>query len=323
MLQNMQETSTVSNMTDIDISKPFIIETTMDKWNDIISFNQLFLTNFVFRGQCNALWKLQSSLHRFVENSHPSYVDKNIPVIYEQKMIREFQYKFPLYDTTKHINKENSVEWLTLMQHYGAPTRLLDFSRSIFIALYFALDGGYQNDSIIWAINKSAVQSAYVKSYCEKHDCHTVGEDELNEYIRGIANSVIGRILPMDIKQQVLPIYPEIVNERISIQQGLFLMTNDLRNEFDEVLYKFLDVNDSIIKVKPTKLLNLSYHEQAKHGLKNLVMFKFIIPARFKWLLTQLLIQMNITAETLYPGLSGMAKSLSRLQLRQSFVYDD
>lgn len=310
-------------MNDIDISKPFVLETTMDKWNDIISFNQLFLTNFVFRGQCNASWKLQSSLHRLVESCHPSYIDKNIPVIYEQKMIREFQYKYSLYDTTKHIDKGNSIEWLTLMQHYGAPTRLIDFSKSIFVALFFALDGGYQNDSIIWAVNKSAVRSAYVGSYCEKHECCTVGEDELNEYIRRIANSVIGRVLPKNVKQQVLPIYPDIANERISIQQGLFLMTNDLRNEFNEVLFQFLDINDNIIKVEPTNLLNLSYHEQAKHGLKNLVMFKFVIPARFKWLPTQLLTQMNITAETLYPGLSGMAKSLSRLHLRQNSVYDD
>lgn len=310
-------------MTDFDISKPFIIETTMDKWNDIISFNQLFLTNFVFRGQCNSSWKLQSSLHRLVENCLPAYIDKNIPIFYEQKMIREFQYKFPLYDSTKHINKGNSIEWLTLMQHYGAPTRLIDFSRSIFIALYFALDGGAQNDSIIWAVNKNSVRSAYTAAYCKEHDCNSVSEDSLNKYIRDIANKAIGRVLPIDEKQLILPIYPEIVNERISIQQGLFLMSNDLRNDFDSVLFSFLDVSDNIIKIEPTGLLNLSYHEQAKHGLKNLVMFKFIIPVRFKWQLTQLLTQMNITAETLYPGLSGMAKSLSRLHLRQPYVYDD
>lgn len=238
-------------------------------------------------------------------------------------MIREFIYKFPLYDKSLHIQKGDSVEWLSLMQHYGAPTRLIDFSRSIFVALFFALDGGFQNDSIIWAVNKSAVNSAYVKSFCKEHECCTVGEDDLNAYIHEIANNVIGRILPNDIEQQIIPIYPEFVNERISIQQGLFLMSNDIRNEFEDVLLRFLNVNDNFITVEPTSLLNLSYHQQAKHGLKNLVMFKFIIPTRFKWQLSQLLTQMNITAETLYPGLAGLAKSLSRLQLRQYSVYDD
>ncbi|WP_305376089.1 hypothetical protein, partial [uncultured Duncaniella sp.] len=42
--------------------------------------------------------------------------------------------------------------------------------------------------------------------------------------------------------------------------------------------------------------------------------FKIIIPKWFKFQLTKLLMQMNITAETLYPGLSGMAKSLSYLR---------
>ncbi|WP_348682244.1 hypothetical protein, partial [Duncaniella freteri] len=39
-----------------------------------------------------------------------------------------------------------------------------------------------------------------------------------------------------------------------------------------------------------------------------------VIPKWFKFQLTKLLMQMNITAETLYPGLSGMAKSLSYLR---------
>ena len=77
------------------------------------------------------------------------------------------------------------------------------------------------------------------------------------------------------------------------------------------------------IEVPIKELLNYSYSVAKFTGWPNLVLFKIIIPKKFKWELTQLLNQMNITAETLYPGLGGLAKSLSSLQLRDSDIYTE
>ena len=43
--------SNMPDMKDVDFDKPFVIETTMEKWNDIVSFNQLFLSNFFLEGK--------------------------------------------------------------------------------------------------------------------------------------------------------------------------------------------------------------------------------------------------------------------------------
>ncbi|MBB1385496.1 FRG domain-containing protein [Pseudoalteromonas sp. SG45-5] len=58
-----------------------------------------------------------------------------------------------------HTKIENSFELYSLMQHYGFPTRLLDWSTSMIVALYFALDGeashdrdGNSIDRVVWGM---------------------------------------------------------------------------------------------------------------------------------------------------------------------------
>jgi hypothetical protein len=68
------------------------------------------------------------------ENLTPSiFREKNIV---EMSIFRHFQTKFPSYK-----NEYKSVfEWLCFMQHYGTPTRLLDWTENILFAIFFALD---------------------------------------------------------------------------------------------------------------------------------------------------------------------------------------
>jgi len=49
------------------------------------------------------------------------------------------------------------------MQHHGAPTRLLDFTYSFYIAAYFALEES-EKDCAIWALNmKWSVEESKAK----------------------------------------------------------------------------------------------------------------------------------------------------------------
>ena len=50
--------------------------------------------------------------------------------------------------------ENEKVEWLALMQHYGAPTRLLDWTNSAYVALHFALNNRKSTeDCAVWAID--------------------------------------------------------------------------------------------------------------------------------------------------------------------------
>lgn len=67
----------------------------------------------------------------------------------ENQIVQEFRSKGPVYGLNP-IPRENNNEWLFLMQHTGAPTRLLDWTEGLLFGLFFALQ---EDKPILWMIN--------------------------------------------------------------------------------------------------------------------------------------------------------------------------
>jgi hypothetical protein len=91
-----------------------------------------------YRGQSNSAWQLQPKQLR----------GRGRP---EWDLISRFKQNSMLL-VEKH--PQNEFEWLFLMQHYGAPTRLLDWSESPLISLWFAVndDSHPDQDAALWSI---------------------------------------------------------------------------------------------------------------------------------------------------------------------------
>lgn len=100
-------------------------------------------------------------------------------------------------------------------------------------------------------------------------------------------------------------------------------MPTSIQKPFIDVFNEYFKIEDSEIILDIENLKARCQNNVFKQDAKNLTMIKFIIPSKLKWELSQLLRQMNITAETLYPGFEGMVKSLAYLRLREPNYYSE
>ena len=67
-------------------------------------------------------------------------------------MVSHFRANAHLYLPTLPTNSDSNLEWLSIMQHFGCPTRLLDVTASPYIALYFAIEIA-RTDAAVLAFN--------------------------------------------------------------------------------------------------------------------------------------------------------------------------
>lgn len=94
----------------------------------------------VFRGVKDASYQLIPSLGRI--DVHESFRD-----MLEKWVMTEFKNR-----SAPYIGKtpSNDWEWLVLAQHYGTPTRLLDWTENPLAATFFAVEEPFDGDSAIY-----------------------------------------------------------------------------------------------------------------------------------------------------------------------------
>jgi hypothetical protein len=96
-----------------------------------------------FRGHSDVTWKLTPKLYRVTPPM------RGIRII-EDEIRQEFIMRTPGLAETGPLT---SWEWYFMMQHFGAPTRLLDWTEGALIALYFAVrDNNGDADAAMWML---------------------------------------------------------------------------------------------------------------------------------------------------------------------------
>jgi hypothetical protein len=251
---------------------------------DVIEINswEMFQNTFsgskfrtwAFRGQENSDWPLFSSLSRYLRDFkvHPEAWSRQ-----EDRIVRIFKRKAHLF--LDHIpDLEDDFQWLALMQHHGAPTRLLDFTWSPFVACFFAFERATL-PAAIWAVHPGRIFSARIPAKSKEAFIEAWKFDlrDRGNYRKYYLEKQHTFVLHGD---------PFVLNQRMVAQSGTFVYSSDLDLSIDQILSNYPNPEKFIVKfILDTEKLR----DHAMYELFN----------------------MNITNATLFPGLDGLTRSLA------------
>lgn len=243
-------------------------EITVSTWDEFVSISSA-LDGWAFRGQQDARWPLLSSLSRYLDAFIP---DKSTWRLREERAIRIFRRKAHNYLADSSV-LSNDLRCIALMQHHGAPTRLLDFTKSPFVAVFFALESAV-TDAAVYALNTPKLW-----------DATPAKNPALNrETIDPRKTGNFERYFLQDENEIVWTGEPTEMDKRLVAQSGTVVVPGILNKSLDEILSKYRD-NDALIK-------------------------KIVLPQHIREEAMKALYRMNITNATLFPDLDGLAKSM-------------
>ncbi len=130
-------------------------------WGDHLERLNASCGPMLFRGQCEEFKNLEPRLARDTRNGNQP-VNHQAVVLLETKLLDGFRthcsqmrglsQDMPL---SGELIGKSRLEVLSLMQHYEVPTRLLDWTESVWIATFFACASSPQKDAEIWFLDES------------------------------------------------------------------------------------------------------------------------------------------------------------------------
>lgn len=313
-------------------------EEIVDSWDGLIAVYKYFKEQseikdkngkrkfkFIFRGQ-GPHGNLKTSIEQAFDDFE---IDINERPGLEKKLIRSFQRKAPYHLKGVGVPAlDDTLGWLSLMQHHGAPTRLLDWTYSFYRALYNAISESSHKcklcgkfESELWVMNtnwftdetegnlekgitgilRDSIEDSSERTPEERQRKIELlaalnnAKKEKADYRGNLANNRNKLVqYLMDLEEPLSLVYnmtPIGLNERVIYQQGTFVLPSDITKCFMQNLKLYgNDYKNHLYKIE----INLVLWERNK--------------------IIEDLNDMNINEAVLFPGLDGFARSL-KMQL--------
>jgi hypothetical protein len=241
----------------------------IERWSGFVEQTEA-LEGWAFRGHVAPEWQLVPSLTRRLQQYAP---DPRLWPLREARAMRVFRRKAHVY-LRDRTALDDDLRCLALMQHHGAPTRLLDFTKSPFVAAFFALESATA-DVAVYALNTPDLWHR-APDFDPGLNRATIDPRVAGNFDQYFA----GNTLPLLWYGE-----PSEMDSRLVAQSGLFVVPGVIDQPLDAILDHYGGSQDLLTRF----VLPLSMRTEAMHALY----------------------RMNVTYATLFADLDGLARSVS------------
>jgi hypothetical protein len=229
-----------------------------------------FRSNYAFRGLADKTYHLVTSFSRNCGTKSSL----------EYHLLRNFRKYAQLTDVGLSYS---DWRWMTLAQHYGLPTRLIDWTYSPFVAMHFATSetDKHDRDGVIWQVD-------YVKVN------HLLPSPLIDELNKAGANA-----FTMGMLEQAMP----EIHDFDELSPGELVAFFEPPSMDSRIVNQF-----AFFSVMSSPTSNLEDWLIKHPGLFR----RIVVPSKLKREIRDKLDQANITERMLFPGLDGLASWLKR-----------
>lgn len=219
-----------------------------------------------FRGQSRSEWALDPKISR-ADDGRP-----------ESHLLNRFR-QSASYILQQPQQSLTDFDWLFLMQHHGAPTRLLDWTESALVGLYFCISENLDSEGALWVLAPCDLNaiSNYQPEY--QYEIPSFEDSQLQNYApKTVAAETKTRLLPMAaIAVRNSP--------RMHAQQGVFTIAHRGESKLD-----------SLAASRP----------------ESRFLWRYIVPADAKRVLRRELALLGFGKFQLFPELTSIAEGVTQ-----------
>ena len=296
------------------------VEPELASWSAFVSEFALDASpSWLFRGQADIGWGLGTSLQRaFASASASDLVER---VHFENSSIGFFKDRARLHLPVTPA-EHDLLGWLALMQHYGAPTRLQDWTRSPFAAAYFAYREDSEQDAAIWAVQAYFCRRAVTPGAIGLPWDHLgVFEEVYEDPDTGDQVAVVPSLTTTQSEHEneilrnairagggwPLPVVPFNVDARMAAQQAAFLVATRL----DFPVEALMDKRRWPPQAEPDRFAADLARRAGAYPLAEPYQLIKRIRLRRGWRDQALasLARMGLTEDTMFPGVDGAGRA--------------
>lgn len=255
----------------------------------------------LFRGVENYKYDLLPSIYRndihiVKTEGRKQKIKNNKYLEYGKEKDILYNFKNEAASFIPNIWEGNILRWLEYAQHYGLPTRLLDWTSNPLVALFFACNNGNEDGTVYILHVKN--YNTFRNNENNDNNIHEPGDETINSIVEK-------SITEKELYQFPLIYIPPYFDIRMSAQTSYFMVWGEIKKSLDEILENKTVTSNLVSDFENGEKAFTEIEQES-------ILFKIQISKYCKQKIIRQLDMVGINEKTLFPGLDGVGKYLER-----------